>query len=197
MRFYQEITLLPNFEIDKNFLWFKLLTQIHLGLVKIQDGNRKSPIGVSFPEYSADKSDKKKFGVGSKIRLFAQNEDDLIKFDSTKWLSCFSDYVHITAIRQVPQKIDGYAIYNRHQPKVNKERLARRYATKHKVSYEVALEHYKDMGEKLVKYPFVKLKSLSSKNDFCLWIKKTTTNESNYQKFSTYGLNGISTVPEF
>jgi CRISPR-associated endonuclease Csy4 len=140
----------------------------------------------------------KKFGVlGSKIRLFAQNEDDLIKFDSTKWLSRLSDYVHLTSIREVPQKINGYAIYNRHQPKVNKERLARRYALRHNISYEKALDHYKNMDEKSVKHPFIKLKSLSSKNDFCLWIKKIPATDLKFEKFNTYGLSGISATPEF
>ena len=212
MKYYIEITL-PSDSEDLFNLWSKLLTQIHLGLVSIQDEKEKSPIGVSFPEYFMGE----KFGViGSKLRLFAQNESDLIKFDSAKWLSRLSDYVHITSIREVPQKIDGYAIYNRHQPKVNKERLARRYAKRHNLDYETAMNgevelsvrsnngeiekkllRYCDLPNKVVGVPFIKLKSFSSKNEFCLWIKKTTTNESNYQKFSTYGLSKISTVPEF
>jgi CRISPR-associated endonuclease Csy4 len=80
---------------------------------------------------------------------------------------------------------------------VNKERLARRYSSRHEISYEDALSHYKDLGDKLIKHPFIKLKSLSSQNEFCLWIKKTSAKEYVFEKFNTYGLSGISTTPEF
>jgi CRISPR-associated endonuclease Csy4 len=215
MKFYHEITVIPNHEIGEHFIWSKLFTQIHLALVSIQDEQKKSPIGISFPEYFMGE----KFGViGSKLRLFAQSELELQKLDIQKWLSRLTDYIHISGLREVPQKISGYAIYNRHQPKVNKERLMRRHqkregewksiinnpqsqpeklaAAQEKLSKRQQRINNYDK-EKLVKEPFIKLKSLSSDNDFCLWIKKTATNEPNYQKFSTYGLSGISTLPEF
>ncbi len=215
MKFYQEITLLPNFEIDKNFLWSKLFTQIHLGLAEMQNDKSQSPIGISFPEYVIGK----KFSVlGSKLRLFAENEAILAKFDTAKWLSRLSDYVHFTSIREVvPQKITGYAIYQRQQPKVNKERLARRYARRHNLDYETALNseielsvksnndagyekkliRYCDLPDKIIPTPFVRLKSLGNGETFCLWIKKTLTPQSNSATFSTYGLSSNSTVPEF
>lgn len=198
MKNYIEINLLDEAKIDPFDLWSRLFTQIHLALASIKEieenGKEKSLIGISFPEYFMDK----KFGIiGSKLRLFAQNESDLQKFDSAKWLGRLTDYIHISGIREVPQKINGYAIFSRHQPKVNKERLARRHAKRHNLDYKAALNHYKDMGDKLVKYPYIKLKSLSSENEFCLWIKKTKTDQPNYQKFSTYGLSSVSTLPEF
>ena len=215
MKFYHEITVIPNHEIGEHFIWSKLFTQIHLALVSIQDEQKKSPIGISFPEYFMGE----KFGViGSKLRLFAQSELELQKLDIQKWLSRLTDYIHISGLREVPQKISGYAIYNRHQPKVNKERLMRRNqkreeewksiinnpqsqpeklaAAQEKLSKRQQRINNYDK-EKMVKEPFIKLKSLSSNNDFCLWIKKTATNEPNYQKFSTYGLSGISSLPEF
>jgi CRISPR-associated endonuclease Csy4 len=215
MKNYIEINLLDEAKIDPFDLWSHLFTQIHLALVSIQDEQKKSPIGISFPEYSMGK----RFGViGSKLRLFAQSESELQKLDIQKWLSRLTDYIHISAIREVPQKISGYAIYNRHQPKVNKERLMRRHqkreegwksiindpqsepekiaaAQKKLSARQQRINNYDK--EKAVKEPFVKLKSLSSDNDFCLWIKKTATNEPNYQKFSTYGLSGFSSLPEF
>ena len=195
MKFYQEITIIPNHEIGEYFIWSKLFTQIHLGFVSIQDNQEKSPIGISFPEYFMDK----KFGIlGSKLRLFAQSESDLLIFDTKKHLSRLSDYVHISGIREVPQRINGYSTYSRYQPKVNKERLARRRAIRHKVDYDAALEHYSSMNHKTITMPYINLKSLSSKNEFCLWIKKTSTTEpSNKKIYSTYGLSLSSTVPEF
>jgi CRISPR-associated endonuclease Csy4 len=215
MKFYHEITVLPNHEIGEYFIWSRLFTQIHLSLVSNQDEEKKSPIGVSFPEYFMGE----KFGViGSKLRLFAQNESDLKKLDIQKWLLRLTDYIHISGIREVPQKINGYAIYNRLQPKVNKERLMRRHQKRQEEwksiisdlqsqPEKVAIAQKKLSAsnqrindynkEKTIKEPFIKLKSLSSDNDFCLWIKKTATNELNYQKFSTYGLSGFSSLPEF
>ena len=195
MKQYIEITLSQNEEINFSDLWSKLFTQIHLGFVSIQDDQEKSPIGISFPEYFMDK----KFGIlGSKLRLFAQSESDLLIFDTKKHLSRLSDYVHISGIREVPQKINGYSTYSRYQPKVNKERQARRRAIRHKVDYDAALEHYSSMNHKTITMPYINLKSLSSKNKFCLWIKKTSTTEpSNKKIYSTYGLSLSSTVPEF
>lgn len=195
MKQYIEITLSQNEEINFSDLWSKLFTQIHLGFVSIQDDQEKSPIGISFPEYFMDK----KFGIlGSKLRLFAQSESDLLIFDTKKHLSRLSDYVHISGIREVPQKINGYSTYSRYQPKVNKERLARRRAIRHKVDYDAALEHYSSMNHKTITMPYINLKSLSNKNEFCLWIKKTSTTEpSNKKIYSTYGLSLSSTVPEF
>ena len=104
------------------------------------------PIGVSFPEYVIGE----KYSVlGGKLRLFAQDEATLAQFDAAKWLSRLSDYVHCTSIRPLPERLTGYAIYQREQPKTNKERLARRYAKRHNIDYDTALLHYGDMAYKL------------------------------------------------
>ena len=170
MKFYQEITIIPNHEIDKYFIFSKLFTQIHLALTSIKEiegDKEKSPAGVSFPEYKVGK----KSDLGSKLRLFSLNEVTLQNLDIRKWLSQLSDYIHISSIREVPQKIDGYVTFSRHQPKINKERLARRYAKRHNISYDSALDFYKEMNEELSELPFIKLKSLSSKNVFSLHVK--------------------------
>ena len=204
MKYYIEITLLDEQEENLFKLWSRLFTQIHLGLVEIQDQEKQSPIGISFPEYFMGE----KFGVlGSKLRLFANEKLELIKFDAKKWLDRLSDYVHLSGIREVPQKIDGYAIYNRYQPKGNKEKLARRYAKRHQMDYDEALKLYEKSPDKSTTKPFIRLKSLSNKQIFSLWIQKFATSEANYQKFSTYGLSDydkeklhlkkFSTVPEF
>lgn len=154
MGFYCEITLLPNPEVNIHFLWSKVYQQIHLGLVEMQDGQGKVPIGVSFPEYVTGE----KYSVlGGKCRLFAQDEATLVRLDVTKWLARLSDYVHCTSIRSIPEKLTGYAIYQRQQPKTNKERLARRYANRHKESYDSALQLYSEMPMKTITTPFIRL----------------------------------------
>ncbi len=213
MKFYQEITLIRNADIDQYFLLSKTFRQIHLGLVQMQDEQIQVSIGLSFPEYKMGE-----FGVlGSKLRLFARDEATLTRFDANKWLSRLSDYVHCTGVRPVPSTIKGYAIYQREQPKTSKERLARRYAKRHNMDYEAALNNkvelsvkpeaglecgktlmrYSEMPHQTIATPFIRLKSLSSGNMFCLWIKKSEVENSNDGTFTTYGLSTTATVPEF
>jgi CRISPR-associated endonuclease Csy4 len=194
MRFYLEITLLPNPEVGINFLWSKVFQQIHLGLVEIQDEQGRVPIGLSFPDYVIGE---KHSLLGGKVRLLAKDEATLNQFNAAKWLSRLSDYVHCTGIRPVPEKLTGYAIYQREQPKTSNERLARRYAKRHSVDYDTALERYSAMTHKTIATPFIRLKSLSGDQAFCLWIKKTVVAEPSGSTFSSYGLSAIASVPEF
>ena len=163
MNFYLEITLLPNEEVNAYFLWSRVFQQIHLGLVEIQDEQNGVPVGISLPEYQL----KGKCLLGKKLRLFAKDEETLIQFNVAKWLSRLSDYVHCTSIRPVPEKLLGYASYRRHQPQVNKERLARRYARRHSMDYDAALIRYDSMAHKEIETPFIRLKSLSSNQNLC------------------------------
>lgn len=194
MRFYQEITLIPNPDVNRHFLWSKVYQQIHLGLVEVQNEQGKVPIGISFPEYVIGE---KYNSLGGKCRLFAQDEAMLKQFDTDKWLDRLNDYVHWTRIRAVPDAINGYATYQRLQPKTSPERLARRYASRHLVDYGDALQRYNGMASASVSAPFIRLKSLSSEQTFCLWIEKKTTSKPCVERFSTYGLSAKATVPEF
>ena len=213
MKYYLEITLLPNPDINLFGLWSKVYQQIHLGLVKMQDDQARVPIGLSFPEYITGE---KQSVLGGKLRLFAKDEATLSRFNASQWLSRLSDYVHCTSIRTVPEKLSGYATYQREQPKTSKERLARRYAKRHGMDLEMALNNtidltaksppnaayktrfrYCDMPEKTVTTPFIRIQSLSGGQTFCLWIKKTVAAEPLAAEFSSYGLSALSTVPEF
>ncbi len=194
MNYYLEITLLPNTDLNLFSLWSKSFQQIHLGLVEMQDDQGRIPIGVSFPEYV---SGEKYSVLGGKLRLLANDEVTLSRFNASQWLSRLSDYVHCTSIRHVPEKLTGYAIYQREQPKTSNERLARRYAKRHNVDYDTALQRYSTMAHKTIATPFIRLKSLSSDQEFCLWIKKTVVAELSGRKFSSYGLSAESSVPEF
>ena len=194
MNYYLEITLLPKPDINLFSLWSKVFQQIHLGLVEIQDDQGSVPIGLSFPDYVTGE----KYSVlGSKLRLLAKDEATLSRFNISKWLSRLSDYVHYTSVRPVPEKLNGYANFQREQPKTNKERLARRYSKRHSVDYGTALVRYSEMVHKTIATPFIRLKSLSGDQEFCLWIKKTMVAEPVGTTFSSYGLSAVSTVPDF
>ena len=212
MRYYQELTLLPNPEVNIHFLWSKVLQQIHLGLVEMQNVDRHIPIGLSFPRYVL--SEKGGY-MGDRCRLFAPDESALAQFDAVKWLSRLSDYVHCTGIRTVPEKLAGHATYKRVQPKTNPERLARRYAKRHGIGLDSALKgtvnlraegsvaeyptafRYCDMPKPELGLPYIRLKSLSGGQSFCLWIEKTSAVQPVAGGFSCYGLSAAATVPEF
>lgn len=213
MNHYLEITLLHNPDINLFSLWSKVFQQIHLGLVGMQDDQGRVPIGVSFPDYVVGE----KYSVlGGRCRLFARDEATLTRFDAAKCLAQLSDYVHCTSIRPVPEKPKGHAHYCRESPKTNKERLARRYAKRHGMDFETALNdsieltgqasassnykrefRYCEMPQKSISAPFIRMKSLSSDELFCLWINKKTAVEPSGGNYSSYGLSATSTVPEF
>lgn len=212
MRFYLEITLLPNPEVGLNFLWSKVFQQLHLGFVERLDSNKRGAIGVGFPKHCTEG---KRLGLGDKCRMFAEDEAALERFNAPQRLSRLSDYVHCTGIRPVPAKLAGYAVYRRERPKTNPERLARRYAKRHGLDLESALTttvelkapagdasypttfRYADMAVPSVALPFICLQSLSGGQTFVLWIAKTEAAVPVAGGFSAYGLSSVATVPEF
>ncbi|OTH00949.1 type I-F CRISPR-associated endoribonuclease Cas6/Csy4 [Acinetobacter sp. ANC 4973] len=195
MKYYQEITLIDQAEISSYFIWSKLYTQLHIALAEIKDTNNKVNIGVSFPQYRFNQEKGIGF-LGEKLRLFAQNEADLKKLDLKKWLDRLTDYVHITSIREVPENINGYAIYKRKQVKTNAARLARHRVKRGDIGFDEALARYSNVVT-TTNLPFVQMKSLTSDQMFKLFIEKQNAEQSESQVFSTYGLSSQSSVPEF
>lgn len=194
MKHYIEITLLPNSDVNLFKLWSIVFTQIHLGLVEMIDEKGDAPIGVSFPGYVVGQ---KCSVLGDKLRLFAKDEKTLARFGVSLLLSNWSDNVHWTDIRAVPEKITAYAFFQREQLK-GKELLARRCAKKHNIDYESALQRYSDMPQRSSATPFIHIKSLSGGQLFYLRIKKIrATEESLGSTFGSYGLSSTSAVPDF
>lgn len=193
MKHYQDITLLPGPEIPLHFVWEKLYQQLHLALVEIQDAQNQSPVGVAFPEYDADQHK-----LGSKLRLFSPTVELLDQLDIQHWAARLSDYVHITGIRDMPDRVDGYAFFRRIQPKSSNARLARRKAKRQGISYEQALAEIANHAEQQSTAPYIHIKSHSSDNRYRLIIGKSDQKTgSNTHHFSTYGLSATSTVPLF
>lgn len=204
MKFYQEITLIDQAEISPYFIWSKVYTQLHIALAGIKDESDKVGIGVSFPQYIFEEkieNQKAKINLGKKLRLFAESEDDLKKLDIRRWLERLDDYVHITSIREVPSDIKGYAIYKRKQVKTNAQRLARHRVKRGDIGFDEALARYKNVVT-ITNLPYIEMKSLStsdqqSEKRFKLFIEKQSSEKSESQVFSTYGLSSKSSVPEF
>ena len=188
MQYYRELTMIPNSEIPVNVILSKVYQQIHLAFVSSTNDGKVS-FGVSFPEYSLK-------GPGKKIRIFAKDENALKDLDLDKWLKRLQDYVHITHIRPLHQKVKGYSLYHRCHVENTRETKARRYAERHGISYEEAYELFPETHN-VYNYPYIRMKSLSSGNPFCLFIKRIDAKEVQEGDFSSYGLSNIATVPEF
>ena len=193
MNYYVEVTLLPSVEIPLYFLWEKVYQQVHLALVEVKKEDGSVAIGLSFPEYDA-----KRNNLGHKLRLFSQTSSELEKLALSKWVSRLMDYVHITTIRDVPDKTQGYAFFKRVQAKSSRERLARRKAKRENISFAEANQRLNSYKEKSSKLPYIHIKSLSSGRRYRLMIscRETEKKESDFT-FSTYGLGRDSVVPLF
>ncbi len=194
MKCYIEITLLPSADISSYFLWEKIYQQLHLVLVEAQGSNNTVKVGVSFPEYDASQ-----YQLGHKLRLFAQSGEVLENLNVNKWLSRLSDYLHITSIRDVPEKVEGYVFFKRIQLKSNNDRLARRKAKRKNISYEQAKAHYDGRKEQYSRAPFIRIKSHSSDKRYRLIIARVDADSGAQidDGFSTYGLSARSAVPVF
>jgi CRISPR-associated endonuclease Csy4 len=196
MKLYHEITIIENSEISCNFIWEKLYTQIHLALVGVQNTEFIVPVGVSFPEYRLANESQPK-DIGSKLRLFGQDEETLSKLNITKFLLKLQDYVHISSVRDIPNKITTFATYTRKQSDKRIESLARRKVKRENIDYEQALHKLGDYKQTKHKLPFITINSLSSNKRFPIFIEKNTMPQENSKGFNSYGFSAVSTVPDF
>lgn len=196
MKYYIELTLLPNPEVSVYFLWSKLLTQLHLAFVEMQNDDAKVAVGIGFVDYKTEERKGKSYStLGSRIRLFAPDETTLQQINLDQWLVRLTDYVHIKSIKPVP-KPTQFMTVSRYRPKPPsmKDNLA--YAQRRGMTEEAALIHY-EQSNQTKNLPFIKLKSLTNNHEFSLTIEQQVINEEQVGLFSTYGLSGTSTVPNW
>jgi len=196
MKYYQELTVQSSFEVPLHFIWSKVYQQLHLGFVEMQDTQGTVPFGISFPQY---RYENRKGGIGEKMRVFANSENELEELGIKKLLQRLNDYVHITSIREVPEKKTGYAIYRRVHDENSPEQKARRFIKRNKdglIEYEQAVKMF-SLNRSECHLPYIKLKSLTNNNNFRIFISKTYCEKAVYNGFGTYGLSNTSTVPEF
>lgn len=192
MIYYQEITLLPTAEIGLYFLWQKIYKQIHLALVENKIADNASAIGLSFPEYDAEK-----FSLGKILRLITKDEQLLKNLQCDKWLIRLKDYLYISQIKPIPEKLVGYACFKHIKLNGNKEKLARRRAKRTGETLEQALEYFKDFKEQHSNLPFIQARSETNGHHFRLFIEKLMFDQPKDGVYSCYGLSNESTVPLF
>ena len=192
MKYYIELTLLPDADVNLYFIWQKLYGQIHLALVEHKNADGNSDIAVSFPEYKRNK-----FSLGSKLRLFSQTQEQLQQLDIDKWLNRLMDYCHCTSIKDIPQSVDTFVRFKRVQFDTNVKRLARRRAKRKGEPFEQALKYFDSFEDQESKLPFVNMNSLSKNERFRLFIEKEMVEQAEPGEFNCYGLSNQATVPWF
>jgi CRISPR-associated endonuclease Csy4 len=200
MKYYLDITLLPDAEANLGFLWQKVFQQVHLALVDNKVADNESAVALSIVGYG-DKT----FPLGNKIRLLAASEDILQKLDMQRWLNRLSDYCHLSSIKPVPGGVKQYARFNRKNVK-SIEKKAQRRAVHLAKPYDEVLAYLIEEGKsKACKLPFINVESQVSKKQagqgvscqFLLFIEKTLFDEAVNGKFDCYGLSKTATVPWF
>ena len=203
MKHYIDITLLPSDDIGVNFLWSKIMMQVHLALVEIQDSNKQVPVAVSFPNYKETTNNKSGF-IGKKLRLFSVNKIELERLNIQKWLNRLDDYVHIKNIADVPTGVNTFENFNRRQKTGNFEKLLRRRIKRSgkngNETPEQAREYFHGyaMKNEDKALPFIQMKSLESKNDFNMSIiRKDVMPSDSSVMFNTYGFSKHSALPKF
>jgi len=192
MEYYREISLLPNADIALNFIWKKLYQQIHLALAENKIAENASRVGISFPEYNANE-----FLLGTKLRLFAADEQTLKDLQCEKWLERLLDYVHVSGIKPVPENVTEYACFRHIKMKGSKEKLARRRAKRKGETMQQALAHFADYKEPQSKLPYINMISQTNGQHFRLFIEKQSMTQPQSGYFSCYGLSHTVTVPLF
>jgi len=187
MNYYVEIKLLNDTEVGLGFLWQKVFTQIHIALA-----DTKENIGISFMEYGS-----KNFPLGERLRLFADSKEILEKLDIQKWLARLIDYVQVSSITSTPNDVE-YVTFSRKQFKTGIPRLARRYAKRHGIEYEKALEVYINIDETHTKLPYINMKSSSTEQMIKIFIEKENKESLISGDFNSYGLSkDDASVPWF
>lgn len=198
MKYYLDITLLPDTEITLGFIWFKVYQQVHIALAENKIAENSSAIALAFPQYTLTGDKKIEFPLGNKLRIFASSEDLLAKLAIQNWLKRFSDHTHISSIKAVPEKVSEFVCVKRKQCKTNISRIARRRAKRKAETFEQALQYYASFNDEQSKLPFINVNSLSKKEQFRLFIEQIKVNEATVGEFNCYGFSKEqATVPWF
>jgi len=202
MKYYLDITLLPDAEAKIGFLWQKVYQQVHLALVENKIAENQSAIAVSFPKYGD-----KFFPLGDKLRLFSETQQQLEQLNMGHWLNRLTDYTHCTSIKEVPLSVNQSACFKRKQFKSNLLREAARRAKYKNESIEQAMAHFQSYKKECT-LPFIAIESLSTnevsadRRIFNIFIEHQLSDKASVGEFNCYGLshrdlNKVATVPWF
>lgn len=212
MKYYQEINLLPDTDINLGVIWQHLFQQVHIALVENKARDNQSLIAVGFPDYG-----KERFPLGAKLRLFSNDRSRLEKLGIERWLSRLEDYVHVKGIKDVPNHVTYVSFTRKHVKSPERierdmKQKAALWASKSGNSMETCfreLEKSKPLAHSTLPYIYLfsqqtKRRSANDRSKFPLFIEMHTTTSSQEGAFDCYGLsskvnakNCLATVPIF
>ena len=196
LRYYQQIEIFDDGEISPGFVWSRLYGLLHSRLTGLKDSDGLTPVGVAFPGYG-----KARFPLGTALRLFAPDKETLESLHMEELLKDYGDYLQVMAVKEVPRAHSFARFFRKQFKNTNPERLARRYAKRHGISFDKALERYKSLEtesvEKTNKLPYIHLQSSSTGQRHRLFIVKESVQMATDGRFNTYGLSKTATVPCF
>lgn len=185
---YLDLTLLPDAETGAPILLGALYNRLHRVLVQ----QRLDTVGVSFPQYSMSPRN-----LGSTLRLHGSEAvlQDLLAGD---WLRGMRDHVRTAAVSAAPANAKYRSVY-RKQFQSNVERMRRRRMKRKGETAEQAAVAIPDSAMQVPTLPYTHLRSLSTGQNFCLFIAMSALQaESQQGRFNSYGLSdGRVTVPWF
>jgi CRISPR-associated endonuclease Csy4 len=183
MDHYLDIKVLPDPEFKETVLLNALFSKLHRALGQVAEGR----VGVSFP-------DCKKF-LGDRVRLHG-SQVDLIKLMDTNWLQGLRDYCHQSEVKKIPDKV-SYKVVRRVQAKSAHNKRKRSIA-KGWISEAEAHQCIPDTQQKILKLPFLQIKSLSNGNSMRIYVEhsKELGNEVS-GTFTSYGFSSTATIPWF
>jgi CRISPR-associated endonuclease Csy4 len=200
MKYYLDITLLPDAEANLGFLWQKVFQQVHIALVDNKVGDNESAVALSVVNYGD-----KDFPLGNQLRLLANTDEALQKLDIHRWLNRLSDYCHIKPIKPVPTDVTQYACFKR-KPVKSIEKKAQRRAVHLNKPYDEVLAYLRNENRsEECKLPFINLESQQTKKrselgestNFLLFVERAFVDKPVDGKFDCYGLSKTATVPWF
>ena len=215
MKYYLDITLLPEADITLGFIWQKVYQQVHIALVDNKIGKNESSIAIAFPLYG-----KQTFPLGNKLRLLAADESQLTTLNINQWLNRFEDYVHIKSIKPVPEHSTHVCFVRKHvrgEEGIDKKMQAKAEYWSKKSGTPLdeclqLLEKSKPKADRAdTKLPFIWLESQETKqrsedctSKFPLFIKKVDLAEQQSGVFNCYGLSAnhsskgkLVSIPQF
>lgn len=181
---YIEIKAIPQVDMLQTEVISFCLQKLHQILPHFE-----GRIGLAFPAYGNDKT------LGGIIRLFgSENDCDSVYIKSQE----LRDYVLLSEVMPIPEKVRSYRIYQRVQMKGQSaiRRAEKRLTAQGKWSEEVRQNMLQKQAIQRV-YPHAHLKSSSTKQQFILAIKSVYKAKSVEGSFSAYGLSQTATVPHF
>lgn len=187
MNYYFDIHILADPDFPSHQILTALYMRLHHSLVEL----RETEVGVSFPQYQ-----RRPRKIGAILRLHG-SEKKLEVLLEGQWLQKgLRDHIQVSGIQAVP-KDAGHCMVSRVQPKYNIERLIRRAQARKQLSYEEAEASYAEAKPSSEKWPFIQMRSQTTKQTFSLFIKQRQLEDQQQGEFSSYGLSSTATVPWF